>query len=119
MTSAALLSKRGVLHAEAANSGSFSQMVSAAGITTARSGSGTHTFERPIFWTVDGSQLTGLFTCTSKSVSYAPNSSYPALLESIEVPGAAKISNVLAADDDYGRAAGTIVIGASKAISTP
>lgn len=108
-----------VTNAELANSGSFSRTVSTSGVTTAMSGSDTHTFEKPIFWTVADSQVTGLFSCTSKSTTYVANALYPALLGSLHVPGAAKISSVLAADDDYGYLAGTIVFGASRAISAP
>jgi len=108
-----------VTDAELANSGSSNQTISTSGILTARNGSGTQTFEKPFVASVEGSQLAGLFSCATKSISYAPNASYPSVLQSLQVPGAAKISNFLVAHDDDGYVAGTIVFGASRAISAP
>jgi len=99
---------------ELASSGSFTKTTNAKGVTTAQTYNGTQSHEKSVSFSVNESQVTGLFSCATVLKSYYKNTKDKGTFTTICVPGGAKITNVLSLEESgYGYTAGSVLFGAS------
>ena len=100
---------------EMTGTGSFVESKNASGETVSLTASGSATYEQAV--SIGDDKTLGLFTCSVTLKTYLQDPNDKMSLNSLMVPSAAKIANIVGNDEDGGSYSGTISFAASKAVT--